>query len=200
VSEARRALVLAPGPLLSEAIASAFSAPRFDLTVVTQGRVLALSPAGISDLLESVCPEPDAVVVGDALFVPESGTAGISTGMFVVFTAVKHVVRGMLRRRSGQIIAVAPSLGTPGMHHASIVDGLAGFTKSVAREVGSRGITANVLALGSAPASDATLSPYVAAARPMESADVAAALAFLAAPDSTYFTGHVLWVDGGLGL
>jgi 3-oxoacyl-[acyl-carrier protein] reductase len=76
--------------------------------------------------------------------------------------------------------------------------GLGGLMKSVAREVGSRGITANVVAPGYVGADGEDLSPYVALARPGGMEDIACTIAFVAGDTSGYITGQMLRVDGGL--
>jgi len=115
-----------------------------------------------------------------------------------------------MKARYGRIVNVSSVVALAGnagqANYAATKAGLIGFSKSIAREVGSRGITVNVVAPGyietdmtavlPQQAKDAFLNT-VPLARAGQPEDVAAAVAFLAGPDSAYITGQVLCVDGG---
>lgn len=137
----------------------------------------------------------------------------VDTNLVGTFRVVKRASRAMLRARSGRIIllgSVVGLLGSAGQaNYAASKAGLVGFARSLARELGSRSITVNVIAPG-ATATDmfATVSesrqaelaaavPLGRVARPEEIAGVAA---FLASDDAAYITGAVIPVDGGLGM
>ena len=119
----------------------------------------------------------------------------------------------MLRARKGRIVlisSVVGLLGSPGQaNYAASKAGLVGFARSVARELGSRSITINVVAPGpvatdmTAALSDDRLAELTAAvplARVAEPDEVAGVVEFLASPTAGYITGAVIPVDGGLGM
>jgi 3-oxoacyl-[acyl-carrier protein] reductase len=128
-----------------------------------------------------------------------------------VFVLTRGVLRGMMRRRYGRIVNIASIsgvLGNPGQpNYAASKAGLVGMTKSLAREVSSRGITANAVAPGfiSTPMTDA-LTPKqvegIAAAIPARKfgkpEDIAAAVVFLASGEAGYITGETMHVNGGM--
>jgi 3-oxoacyl-[acyl-carrier protein] reductase len=128
-----------------------------------------------------------------------------------VFRLCKAVLRGMMKARKGRIISIASVVGATGnagqANYAAAKAGIIGFTKSLAREVGSRGITANVVAPGfidtdmtRALSEDqrAALNTQIPLARLGQPADIAAAVAFLASPGASYITGETLHVNGGM--
>jgi 3-oxoacyl-[acyl-carrier protein] reductase len=128
-----------------------------------------------------------------------------------VFNCTKSVTRPMMRARSGRIINLSSVVGVTGnagqAAYAAAKAGIIGFTKSTARELASRGITANVVAPGlietdmtqgldaSARASYQALIPLGRIGR---GEDVAAAVTFLAGPGASYITGQVIHINGGL--
>ncbi|MGZ5916077.1 MAG: 3-oxoacyl-[acyl-carrier-protein] reductase [Methyloceanibacter sp.] len=128
-----------------------------------------------------------------------------------VFVLTRGVLRGMMRRRYGRIVNIASIsgvLGNPGQpNYAASKAGLVGMTKSLAREVSSRGITAHAIAPGfiSTPMTDA-LTPKqvegIAAAIPARKfgkpEDIAAAVVFLASGEAGYITGETMHVNGGM--
>jgi len=129
------------------------------------------------------------------------------------FNMTQAAARAMLRQRSGRIINISSVSGLMGQvgqsNYAASKAGLIGFTKSLARELGGRGITVNVVAPGFIP-TDMTLAldevwrEKLRAFIPLERfgsvEDVAHAVAFLASDEAAYITGAVLPVDGGLGM
>jgi len=137
----------------------------------------------------------------------------IATNLRSAFLCSRAAMRGMLRAKWGRIISigsVAGISGNPGQaNYAASKAGLIGFSKSIAKEVGSRGITVNVVAPGFI-ATDMTeeLGDDVKAAsagaislgRFGEPAEVAAAVGFLSSEEAGYITGQVLAVDGGIAL
>jgi 3-oxoacyl-[acyl-carrier protein] reductase len=117
----------------------------------------------------------------------------------------------MMKARKGRIISIASIVGLTGnpgqANYAAAKAGIIGFTKSLAREVGSRNITANVIAPGFidtdmtralTEAQRAALSGQVPLGRLGQPADIAAAVAFLASPEAAYVTGETLHVNGGM--
>jgi len=135
----------------------------------------------------------------------------IAVNLTSVFVLTRTILRNMMRRRYGRIVNIASIsgvLGNPGQpNYAASKAGLVGMTKSLAREVSSRGITANCIAPGfiSTPMTDA-LTPKqveaIAAAIPAQKfgkpEDVAAAVVFLASDEAGYITGETTHINGGL--
>jgi len=137
--------------------------------------------------------------------------AVLQTNLASVFKLSKAVLRGMMKARKGRIISIASIVGltgNPGQgNYAAAKAGMIGFTKSLAREVGSRNITANVVAPGfidtdmTRALSDeqrAGLSSQIPLGRLGLPADIAAAVSFLAGPEAAYITGETLHVNGGM--
>ena len=139
--------------------------------------------------------------------------AVIDTNLKGVFNFCKAAYRPMMRQRSGRVINVSSVVGVTGnpgqTNYAASKAGIIGFSKSLAKELGSRGITVNVVAPGyvetdmtadlNEKAREAMLDA-VPLGRGATPEDIAAAVLFLAAPAAEYITGHVLHVDGGLAM
>lgn len=137
----------------------------------------------------------------------------IDTNLTGTFRVVKRATQGMLRARKGRIIlmsSVVGLLGSAGQaNYAASKAGLVGFARSLARELGSRSITVNVVAPGpvqtdmTAALSEDRLQELTKAVplQRMATADeVAGVVAFLASSDAAYITGALIPVDGGLGM
>ncbi|NNF69687.1 MAG: SDR family oxidoreductase, partial [Acidimicrobiia bacterium] len=144
---------------------------------------------------------------------PEQWDSVIQTNLSSAYTCTKAVLRGMLKARWGRIVSVTSVSGIAGnagqANYAAAKAGLIGFTKSVAKEVGSRGITANVVAPGfietdmTEALGDSvkdTALDQITLGRFGAAHEVASAVAFLASDASSYITGHTLVVDGGVAL
>jgi 3-oxoacyl-[acyl-carrier protein] reductase len=135
----------------------------------------------------------------------------INVNLNSVFVLTRGILRGMMRRRYGRIVNIASIsgvFGNPGQaNYAASKAGLVGMTKSLAREVASRGITANAIAPGfiSTPMTDA-LTPkqveMIAAAIPAQKFgrpdDIASAVVFLSSQESGYVTGETMHINGGM--
>ena len=135
----------------------------------------------------------------------------IDTNLTSIFRLSKAVVRKMMKARKGRIInigSVVGSSGNPGQtNYSAAKAGLLGFTKSLAREIGSRNITVNAVAPGFidtdmtrelADDQKEALIGSIPLSRLGDPADIANAVAFLAGPDASYITGETLHVNGGM--
>ena len=135
----------------------------------------------------------------------------IDTNLTSVFRTSKAVLRGMMKARKGRIISIASVVGVTGnpgqANYAAAKAGIIAFSKSLAREIGSRGITVNVVAPGFID-TDMTralsgeqregLMGQIALGRLGDASDIAHAVAFLASPQAAYITGETLHVNGGM--
>jgi 3-oxoacyl-[acyl-carrier protein] reductase len=156
----------------------------------------------------------NAGITRDALLLrmkAEDWQAIIDTNLSSVFRLSKACLRGMMKQRKGRIINIASVVGLIGnagqANYAAAKAGIIGFSKSLAREVGSRGITVNVVAPGfidtdmtralSEEQRTALLGP-IALGRLGTVDDVAQAVVFLASPGAAYITGETLHVNGGM--
>jgi 3-oxoacyl-[acyl-carrier protein] reductase len=140
-------------------------------------------------------------------------TAVIDANLTAAYRVVKRASRAMLKARRGRIVLVSSVVGLLGSagqaNYAASKAGLVGFARSIARELGSRSITVNVVAPGPV-ATDMTaalgdermgeLTSMVPLQRVAEPAEIAGVVAFLASDDAAYITGAVIPVDGGLGM
>jgi 3-oxoacyl-[acyl-carrier protein] reductase len=135
----------------------------------------------------------------------------LDTNLKGAFHAIRASARGMMRRRKGRIINISSVVGLTGnrgqANYAAAKAGLVGLTKSVARELASRGILCNAVAPGfietemtAALSEEArqTLTSQIALGRLGTGDDVAAVVRFLAGPGASYITGQVIIVDGGM--
>jgi 3-oxoacyl-[acyl-carrier protein] reductase len=188
-----------------------------------RGAVLdASSPASIEALLSDLEESGDlptvlvnnAAITRDMLLLrmkPEDWDAVIATNLTAVFRLSKACLRRMMKERRGRIVNLTSIVGVTGnagqANYAAAKAGVLGFTKSLAKELASRGITVNAVAPGFID-TDMTralndeqrgaLLQQIPMARLGTPADVAAAVLFLASPQAAYITGETLHVNGGM--
>jgi 3-oxoacyl-[acyl-carrier protein] reductase len=137
----------------------------------------------------------------------------IDTNLSSVFYTCRAVARPMMKKRGGAIVNVSSIVGIHGnwgqTNYAASKAGIIGFTKSLARELGSRGVRANVVAPGYVQTRLTDVLPEEAkqamlTATPLgrlgEPGDIAGAVRFLCSDEASFITGEVLLVDGGLGM
>ncbi|WP_319784136.1 3-oxoacyl-ACP reductase FabG [Oceanisphaera sp. IT1-181] len=135
----------------------------------------------------------------------------IDTNLTSVFRLSKAVLRGMMKKRHGRIISIGSVVGTMGnagqANYAAAKAGLIGFSKSLGREVASRGVTVNVVSPGFIETDmtqalndeqKAGILSQVPAQRLGNPKEIASAVAFLASEDAAYITGETLHVNGGM--
>ena len=187
------------------------------------GRVVDVSDAAAIDaLIDGVSSEigPVSILVNNAGITrdnllmrmkDEDWQAILDTNLTSVYRTSKAVMRGMMKARKGRIINIASVIGVTGnagqANYAAAKAGIIAFSKSLAKEIGSRGVTVNVVAPGFID-TDMTrelpedtmkaLSAQIALGRLGEPADIARAVAFLAGPGAAYITGETLHVNGGM--
>lgn len=188
-----------------------------------EGRVLDVADAkACTALVEAVSADlgPIGILVNNAGITrdqlllrmrDEDWQAILDTNLSSVFRLSKAVLRGMMKARKGRIINIASVIGLTGnagqANYAAAKAGIIGFTKSLAREIGSRGVTANVVAPGfietdmtrALPEEQRnTLVGQIALSRLGSPEDIAQAVLFLASPAAAYITGETLHVNGGM--
>jgi 3-oxoacyl-[acyl-carrier protein] reductase len=211
------------GTATTEAGAEAVSRRLRDAGVRGRGAVLDVSDtASVTGLVEAVEGElgpitllvNNAGITHDGLLMrmkEEDWQQVIDTDLTSVYRLCKACLRGMTRARRGRIINITSVVGAMGnagqVNYAAAKAGVVGFTKSLAREVASRGITVNAVAPGFidtdmtrvlGEAQRAALVTQVPLGRLGTPEDVAAAVAFLASPRASYVTGETLHVNGGM--
>lgn len=137
----------------------------------------------------------------------------IDVNLTAAFRLCRSAVKGMMKRRWGRIVTITSVVGTTGnpgqVNYAASKAGLVGFSKSLAQEVASRGITVNCVAPGfiATAMTDAlndqqksAISERIPMGRMGAPEDIAAAVAYLAAPEAGYITGATLHVNGGMAM
>jgi 3-oxoacyl-[acyl-carrier protein] reductase len=211
------------GTATSEKGAEAISIYLADLGIAGQGMVLDVTNTdSVSNVIKAITSEYKCVdvlvnnagITRDTLLMrmkENDWDAIINTNLTSVFRMSKAVLRGMMKARSGRIISISSVIGTTGnagqANYAAAKAGMVGFTKSMAKEVGTRGITVNVVAPGfidtdmtrelSQQQQDSFLVniPMKRLGQPEE---VANTVLFLASDLSAYITGETIHVNGGL--
>ncbi|MEO7935876.1 MAG: 3-oxoacyl-ACP reductase FabG [Dokdonella sp.] len=178
--------------------------------------------AAVESLLDSIAREFGAITIlvnnagitRDQLLLrmkDEDWQAVLNTNLSSVFRTSKAVLRGMMKARKGRIISIASVIGSIGnagqANYAAAKAGIVAFSKSLAREIGSRGITVNVVAPGFIDTDMTRALPeeqrnallgQIALQRLGDPTDIAQAVAFLASPAAAYITGETLHVNGGM--
>jgi len=178
--------------------------------------------AAVDALIDSISKEfgPISILVNNAGITrdqllmrmkDEDWQAIIDTNLTSVYRTSKGVMRGMMKARKGRIINIASVIGLTGnpgqANYAAAKAGIIAFSKSLAREIGSRGITVNVVAPGfvdtdmtkALPEEQRTaLLGQIALGRLGAPDDIAQAVLFLASPAAAYVTGETLHVNGGM--
>ena len=178
--------------------------------------------AAVEALVDSIAKEQGAVsilvnnagITRDQLLMrmkDEDWQAILDTNLSSVYRCSKAVMRGMMKARKGRIISIASVIGLTGnpgqANYAAAKAGIIAFSKSLAREVGSRGITVNVVAPGFidtdmtralADEQRTALLGQIALGRLGEATEIAHAVAFLASPAASYISGETLHVNGGM--
>jgi 3-oxoacyl-[acyl-carrier protein] reductase len=178
--------------------------------------------AAVEALVEAIASEFGAIsilvnnagITRDQLLMrmkDEDWNAILDTNLSSVFRASKAVLRGMMKARKGRIISIASVIGLTGnagqANYAAAKAGIIAFSKSLAKEIGSRGITVNVVAPGfietdmtrALPeAQKDAMQGQIALGRFGATSDIAEAVAFLAGPGAAYITGETLHVNGGM--
>ena len=209
------------GTATSEAGAAAISAALAAHGGV--GRVLNVTDgAAVDALIDAIAKEfgPVSILVNNAGITrdqllmrmkDEDWQAILDTNLTSVYRTSKAVMRGMMKARRGRIVNIASVIGLTGnpgqANYAAAKAGIIAFSKSLAREIGSRGVTVNVVAPGfidtdmtralPEDAKNAMLG-QIALGRFGEPVDIARAVAFLASPAAAYITGETLHVNGGM--
>ncbi len=156
----------------------------------------------------------NAGITQDNLFMrmkPEQWSQVIDVNLNGVFHVTKAVIRTMVKQHSGRIINISSVVGFSGnpgqVNYSSTKSGLIGFTKSLSREVGTRGITVNAVAPGFIntamtqalnESQQQVILSQIPLGRMGEAEDIANAVAFLASEEASYITGTVLHVNGGM--
>ena len=201
-------------PVVDEIIAAGGRADSLGIDVTDRGAADRLVGAALERYNRLDILVNNAAIVRDQLLLRmkrDDWDAVIGTNLTAVFALTQAALKPMIRQRRGRIIAISSIVGQSGnagqANYAASKAGLIGFTKAVALEVASRGITANVVSPGFIE-TDMTraltdqardeLASRIPLRRLGAPADIASAVCFLASDEASYITGHVLAVNGGM--
>jgi 3-oxoacyl-[acyl-carrier protein] reductase len=181
-----------------------------DVSNPDEARALVEGAGDIDILVNNAGVTRDGVL---ARMTDDDWRAVVDTNLGSVFNTCRAASRGMMKRKSGSIVNVSSIVGLRGnwgqTNYAASKAGIIGFTKSLARELGSRGVRANVVAPGYINTRLTDVLPEEArdamlANTPLgklgDPEDVAGAVRFLCSDEASFITGEVLLVDGGLGM
>ena len=211
------------GTATSQAGADSISQTLKDLGITGEGMVLNVSEGeSIDTVLKAITEKYAAigVLVNNAGITRDNLTMRMkedewddimATNLKSVYRLSKGVLRGMMKARNGRIINITSGVGVSGnagqANYAAAKAGVIGFTKSLAQEIGSRGITVNAVAPGFintdmtkalSEEQVAKMTANIPANRLGEPSDIAASVVFLAADESAYVTGTTMHVNGGM--
>jgi 3-oxoacyl-[acyl-carrier protein] reductase len=196
----------------AEAVASEIGgrAVQADVSDPEQAKALVDEAGDIDVLVNNAGTTRDGVL---ARMLDEDWRTVLETNLSSTFYTCRAAARGMMKRRGGAIVNVSSIVGVHGnwgqTNYAASKAGIIGFTKSLARELGSRGVRANVVAPGyvKTALTDAipdeareTMLGNTPLGRLGDPENVAAAVRFLVSDEASFITGEVLLVDGGLGM
>jgi 3-oxoacyl-[acyl-carrier protein] reductase len=181
-----------------------------DVSDPEQAKALVEEAGDIDVLVNNAGTTRDGVL---ARMLDEDWRTVLETNLSSTFYTCRAAARGMMKRRGGAIVNISSIVGVHGnwgqTNYAASKAGIIGFTKSLARELGSRGVRANVIAPGYVKTALTDAIPDEAreamlANTPLgrlgDPENVAAAVRFLASDEASFITGEVLLVDGGLGM
>jgi 3-oxoacyl-[acyl-carrier protein] reductase len=211
------------GTATTQTGADAISARLGGINAASCGRALDVNdPDSVTELVSAISKEfgapgilvNNAGITRDQLLMrmkEDDWDTIMNTNLRSVYRLSKACLRGMMRARSGRIISIASVVGTMGnagqTNYAAAKAGMMGFSRSLAREVGARGITVNVVAPGfidtdmTRALSDdqrQALLRDIPLQRLGEGSDIAEAVVFLASPAAAYITGQTIHVNGGM--
>jgi 3-oxoacyl-[acyl-carrier protein] reductase len=213
------------GTATSDSGAAAIDARLAEMGITGRGAALDVNDeSGVTGLVKDISASEGAVTIlvnnagitRDNLLLrmkTEEWDDIIDTNLSALFRTCKACLRGMMKARRGRIInigSVVGMMGNPGQtNYSAAKAGMIGFTRSLAREVGSRGITVNTVAPGfietdMTRAMDEAQRSNLAAQIPLQKLgspeDIAASVVFLASPGAAYITGETLNVNGGMSM
>jgi 3-oxoacyl-[acyl-carrier protein] reductase len=196
----------------AEAVASEIGgrAVQADVADAEQAKALVEEAGEVDVLVNNAGTTRDGVL---ARMLDDDWRIVLETNLSSTFYTCRAAARGMMKRRAGAIVNVSSIVGVHGnwgqTNYAASKAGIIGFTKSLARELGSRGVRANVVAPGyvKTALTDAipeeargTMLSNTPLGRLGDPENVAAAVRFLVSDEASFITGEVLLVDGGLGM